>query len=197
MVGATRGWGGGRVVPGAKLGAHRGGGRIGTVRAQAVRGPEGRGRRVTAVDAGDGRRPRRSGEQPGHQGQGGGRAGTGAADRRLRLRYDGADAALPIAPGELATVKAAFEAAHQRLFGFVEPERTVLIASVEVEATELSTAHSGEGRDPGSFTNSPGPSEPSPKPPGPGLRGWLSMLCWNTVGVQCGVACADGGGGAL
>ncbi|HKR88088.1 MAG TPA: hydantoinase B/oxoprolinase family protein, partial [Phenylobacterium sp.] len=41
---------------------------------------------------------------------------------------------LPVAPGELAAVRAAFEAAHQRLFGFVEPERPVRIATVEAEA---------------------------------------------------------------
>jgi len=70
-------------------------------------------------------------------------ADTGAVERRLRLRYDGADAALPIALGDAETVKAAFEDAHQRLFGFVEPERTVLIASVEVEA-EASSSPSGE-----------------------------------------------------
>ncbi len=97
-------------------------------------------------------------------------AATGAADRRLRLRYDGADAALPIAPGDIASVKAAFEAAHQRLFGFVEPERTVLIASVEVEATESSTAHSGDGRDPGHFTSTSSSSGSSPQHLGPGLR---------------------------
>ncbi len=97
-------------------------------------------------------------------------AAAGSADRRLRLRYDGADAALPIAPGDIASVKAAFEAAHQRLFGFVEPERTVLIASVEVEATESSTAHSGDGRDPGPFTSTSSPSGSSPEHLGPGLR---------------------------
>jgi 5-oxoprolinase (ATP-hydrolysing) len=54
---------------------------------------------------------------------------------RLRLRYDGADAALPVALTELAEAKAAFEADHRRLFGFVEPDLAMIIASVEVEAT--------------------------------------------------------------
>ncbi len=56
---------------------------------------------------------------------------------RLMLRYDGADAVLPVPPADEATVKAAFEQAHQRLFGFTEPARTILIASVEVEAEEV------------------------------------------------------------
>ncbi|MES2721894.1 MAG: hydantoinase B/oxoprolinase family protein [Pseudomonadota bacterium] len=60
----------------------------------------------------------------------------GVLTRTLRLRYDGADAELPTALGPLAEVKAAFETAHRRLFGFVEPDRTVVIASVEAEAVQ-------------------------------------------------------------
>jgi 5-oxoprolinase (ATP-hydrolysing) len=54
---------------------------------------------------------------------------------RLRLRYDGADAALPVPLTSLADAKAAFEADHRRLFGFIEPDLAVIIASVEVEAS--------------------------------------------------------------
>jgi 5-oxoprolinase (ATP-hydrolysing) len=101
-------------------------------------------------------------------------ADAGAVERRLRLRYDGADAALPIALGDTRTVKAAFEDAHQRLFGFVEPDRTVLIASVEVEATEApgkKTAHPREGGDPGFFRNPRGLADQPQKHLGPRLRG--------------------------
>ncbi len=62
----------------------------------------------------------------------------------LRLRYDGADAALPTHLGTLGEVKAAFETAHRRLFGFIEPERTIIIASLEVEATALTTDMAGQ-----------------------------------------------------
>ncbi len=55
---------------------------------------------------------------------------------RLRLRYDGADAVLPAPLSNLASVRATFEEAHQRLFGFIEPGRPILIASVEVEALQ-------------------------------------------------------------
>ncbi|MBX3480254.1 MAG: hydantoinase B/oxoprolinase family protein [Caulobacter sp.] len=87
--------------------------------------------------------------------------GSRAGERtiRLMLRYDGADAVLPVEPGEEAAIKAAFEAAHQRLFGFIEPARTILIASVEVEAEEAAQEdirHPGrsaaESRDPGTAT---------------------------------------------
>jgi 5-oxoprolinase (ATP-hydrolysing) len=64
-----------------------------------------------------------------HQG-----AAAGETTLRLNLRYEGSDAALPVPPGSLDTIRAAFETAHRRLFGFIEPERTILIASVEAEA---------------------------------------------------------------
>jgi 5-oxoprolinase (ATP-hydrolysing) len=54
--------------------------------------------------------------------------------RTIRLRYDGADAALPVGQDDPEAARAAFEAAHRRLFGFIEPERAIRIASVEVEA---------------------------------------------------------------
>jgi 5-oxoprolinase (ATP-hydrolysing) len=56
-----------------------------------------------------------------------------ALSRRLRLRYDGADAELSVPFGASDAVQAAFEAAHRRLFGFVEPALSILIAGVEVE----------------------------------------------------------------
>ncbi|HRD29472.1 MAG TPA: hydantoinase B/oxoprolinase family protein, partial [Caulobacter sp.] len=93
-------------------------------------------------------------------------AEAGVVERRLRLRYDGADAALPIALSDGRAAKAAFEDAHQRLFGFVEPDRTVLIASVEVEATESSPG----APDPGLVPKPSVVSGPIREHPGPGLR---------------------------
>ena len=72
-------------------------------------------------------------------------AEAGEVRRTLRLRYDGADAELPVTLSDAATAKAAFEKAHQRLFGFVEPERTILIAAVEAEARTFPPLH-GEGQ---------------------------------------------------
>ena len=43
-------------------------------------------------------------------------------------------------------VRAAFEAAHQRLFGFIEPQRTILIAAVEAEAVSASAPPRGSRR---------------------------------------------------
>ena len=56
------------------------------------------------------------------------------AHRRLNVRYAESDTVLPVVAGDLAETQRAFEAAHQRLFGFVEPDQTPVIESVEVEA---------------------------------------------------------------
>jgi 5-oxoprolinase (ATP-hydrolysing) len=89
----------------------------------------------------------------------------GAPERRLLLRYDGADAALPV---PFDNAKAAFEEAHRRLFGFLEPDRTVLIASVEVEIEEP-LPPCGEGAGDGGET--PKPAELAPPPPAPSPQG--------------------------
>jgi 5-oxoprolinase (ATP-hydrolysing) len=85
-------------------------------------------------------------------------AQAGEETQRLLLSYDGADAALPVAAGPLDDVRAAFEDAHRRLFGFIEPARRVLIASVEVEAQEVEVA-------------TPGVAAPSPGVSGPVAQG--------------------------
>ncbi len=95
-------------------------------------------------------------------------AETGDIRRTLRLRYDGADAELPVALGDAATAKAAFEAAHQRLFGFVEPDRTILIAAVEAEAIALPSPLRGGVGGGGAPL---GASELAPPPPAPSPQG--------------------------
>ncbi|PZQ50876.1 MAG: 5-oxoprolinase, partial [Phenylobacterium zucineum] len=84
--------------------------------------------------------------------------------RTLRLRYDGADAELPVALSDPATAKAGFEAAHQRLFGFVEPERAILIAAVEAEAfnAPFPLADEGGGRSPTDEGAPPASTSPDP-----------------------------------
>ncbi|MCR5874769.1 hydantoinase B/oxoprolinase family protein [Phenylobacterium sp. J426] len=74
-------------------------------------------------------------------------AAVGEVRRTLRLRYDGADAELPVSlPEPPGDIRAEFEAAHQRLFGFIEPERTILIAAVEAEALSIPTLPGEGGR---------------------------------------------------
>lgn len=55
-------------------------------------------------------------------------------EARLRLRYDGAETVLDVAPGSADELRDAFEAAHRQLFGFHEAERGIELVSVSVEA---------------------------------------------------------------
>jgi len=50
------------------------------------------------------------------------------------LRYDGTDTALPVPLGEAAAMRDTFEAQHRQRFGFVSPEKGVVISALEVEA---------------------------------------------------------------
>ena len=63
-------------------------------------------------------------------------AETARTETRLRIRYLDSDAALVTPLASVGETVSAFEGAHRRLFGFVEPDRARLIASVEVEAVE-------------------------------------------------------------
>jgi 5-oxoprolinase (ATP-hydrolysing) len=60
-----------------------------------------------------------------------------AAVTRLHLRYAGTDTTLPVAwTGDLRATRAEFETAHKAQFGFVSPDKTVTVETVEVEMTE-------------------------------------------------------------
>jgi len=53
---------------------------------------------------------------------------------RLALRYAGSDTALQVAAGDLNAVVGAFEAVHMARFGFVSPEKDLIVESLQVEA---------------------------------------------------------------
>ena len=54
--------------------------------------------------------------------------------QRLLLRYQGTDTALAVAPGELAAMQQAFEAAYRQRFAFGMPGRGLVIEAATVEA---------------------------------------------------------------
>jgi 5-oxoprolinase (ATP-hydrolysing) len=91
-------------------------------------------------------------------------ADAGQVRRTLRLRYEGADAELAVEAGGLGAARAGFEAAHQRLFGFLEPERRIVIAAVEAEAVSPSSAHPRECGTPDAFAFRTPPDEQSLDP---------------------------------
>jgi 5-oxoprolinase (ATP-hydrolysing) len=53
---------------------------------------------------------------------------------KAHIRYAGTDTALVIEAGTLASMKAAFEAAHQARFGFIDASKTLVVEAVSVEA---------------------------------------------------------------
>lgn len=85
-----------------------------------------------------------------------------------RLRYAGSDTALTVATGGANDMHAAFEAAHRRLFGFVEPERLIVCEAVAAEA-----------RAPTSSAQTP--QAPAPKTRGGPTPVQLNMLFANGV----------------
>ncbi|HLS59213.1 MAG TPA: hydantoinase/oxoprolinase family protein, partial [Paracoccaceae bacterium] len=61
-----------------------------------------------------------------------------ASRARLHLRYEGTDTALPVAfdARDTDAARADFETAHASRFGFVTPEKPVIVEAVELEAFE-------------------------------------------------------------
>jgi len=57
-----------------------------------------------------------------------------AVNEKLLLRYTGTDTALEIDFGALEDMVAAFEVAHKRRFGFIQPDRDLVVEAVAVEA---------------------------------------------------------------
>ena len=55
-------------------------------------------------------------------------------ERRAHVRYNGTSAALVVPLGSAEAVRAAFTTTHQTRFGFVTPDRGLVIEAVEVEA---------------------------------------------------------------
>ena len=73
-------------------------------------------------------------------------AGQGVADervsivRRLSLRYAGSDTALMVDAGDRDRVVAGFEAVHRSRFGFISPEKVLVIEAMQVEVIGASDA---------------------------------------------------------
>ncbi|MFG1343701.1 hydantoinase B/oxoprolinase family protein [Xanthobacter autotrophicus DSM 431] len=61
-------------------------------------------------------------------------------EAKAHLRYAGTDTALPVALADLAAMTAEFEAKHRAQFGFVSPEKSIV-----VEALEVMSAGGGAG----------------------------------------------------
>ncbi|MEZ5589498.1 MAG: hydantoinase B/oxoprolinase family protein [Gammaproteobacteria bacterium] len=64
--------------------------------------------------------------------------------RKLHLRYAGSDTALVVDYAPLATMQAAFEEAHQQRFGFVSPEKELIVEAAQVEVIAKGDASPGQ-----------------------------------------------------
>ncbi|MGX9352754.1 hydantoinase B/oxoprolinase family protein [Shimia sp. W99] len=62
-------------------------------------------------------------------------AGDVQAAHRVHLRYDGAHEAIPVAFDTVAQAQADFEVRHKERYGFISPDREIIIDMVSVEAT--------------------------------------------------------------
>ena len=78
-----------------------------------------------------------------------------ATGMQAHLRYKGTDTALEITLASLATMRGDFEAAHQRRFAFISPEKTIVIEALAVES-----AGGGEPIDEPDSPLAPGIPEP-------------------------------------
>ncbi|WP_428610486.1 hydantoinase B/oxoprolinase family protein [Sedimenticola sp.] len=54
-------------------------------------------------------------------------------ERKLHLRYLGSDTALLVAFDELSEIQRGFEQAHQQRFGFISPEKPLIVEAIQVE----------------------------------------------------------------
>ncbi|MEP9376963.1 hydantoinase B/oxoprolinase family protein [Aquabacter sp. CN5-332] len=56
-------------------------------------------------------------------------------EAKLHLRYEGTDTSLPVTLADLAAMTAEFEDRHRAQFGFVSPEKQVVVEAMEVQAS--------------------------------------------------------------
>lgn len=78
--------------------------------------------------------------------------------RLLHIRYQGSDTALVVPHGDFDSVKSQFESIHQMRFGFVSPEKDLIVESIEVEVISSAKSSKVQHR-----TNSQGMLESKPE----------------------------------
>ena len=57
-----------------------------------------------------------------------------SVERQVHIKYAGTDAPLLAAFGDLSVIKASFEDAHRRRYGFIVPDKAMIVDSVSIEA---------------------------------------------------------------
>ncbi len=99
--------------------------------------------------------------------------------RRAHVRYDGTDTPDLVEAGDAPAMKARFEDAHRRRYGFVMPGKALVIEAASVEA--IGSMEAGGSTDPGGSigaggaTGADGSTHPGGEPPPLGAHGGRSM----------------------
>jgi 5-oxoprolinase (ATP-hydrolysing) len=80
--------------------------------------------------------------------------------RRAHLRYDGTDTPLAVPFGDAGEMTAAFEAAYQRRFSFLMPDKPIVVEAVSVEASDAARVTESRGLSTVTALRSGEPKEP-------------------------------------
>ncbi len=67
-------------------------------------------------------------------------AGESVVNQRLHVRYQGSDTAMIVPAGSLKSITEAFKQAYQQRFSFLQPDKTLILEAISVEALLKSTA---------------------------------------------------------
>ncbi len=112
--------------------------------------------------------------------------GVDASAVRLRpqvhLRYQGTDTALVVPLGDVAALRAGFEAAYRQRFAFLMPGRALVIEAVSVEAVAAGEGHTVEE----------GGTEPAPHHPAPDATVRLHADTWLDAALHVRETLASG-----
>ncbi len=55
------------------------------------------------------------------------------SEQKLHIRYEGSDTSLVVSSGDMATIRDNFETAHRQRFGFISPEKHLIVEAVGIE----------------------------------------------------------------
>ncbi len=61
--------------------------------------------------------------------------------RKVHVRYEGTDSAVEVASGDREKIRRQFEASHKQRYGFIMPEKAVMVESISVEAIGSTQMH--------------------------------------------------------
>ncbi|MYD78567.1 MAG: 5-oxoprolinase, partial [Gammaproteobacteria bacterium] len=61
--------------------------------------------------------------------------------KRIHVRYEGTDSAVEVASGDCDTIRSQFEESHKQRYGFIMPEKEVMVEAISVEAIGSTRMH--------------------------------------------------------